>query len=225
MERPRDRRRREREDVDLQAEGADQLLLGNAEALLLVEDDETERARDHVAGEDAVRSDEHVDLAGSEVRDHLLRLGRLAEPGDHLDVEREVAEAVSEGIPVLLGEDRRRAEDENLAVVDRNGEGGPDGDLGLAEPDIAADEPVHRPRGLEVLLDGLDRAGLIVRLAVGERRLESIEPLVVEVEARSLGALPLGIEREQLTRQLANRFARAALEVLPRLPAELRERR
>ena len=148
--------------------------------------------------------DEDVHLAGGEVGEHLLRLGRLAEPRHHLDVEREVAEAFAERVPVLLGEDRRRAEHEDLPAVDGDGEGGPDGDLGLAEADVTADEPVHRPRRLEVFLDGLDRPCLVVGLAVGERRLEPFEPLVREVEARALGPLALGVEREELAGELAN---------------------
>ena len=224
MERPRDRRRREREHVDLEPERAEELLLRDAEPLLLVEDDEPELLRDDVAREDAVRADEHVDLAGGEVGEHLLRLRRLAEPRDHLDVEREVAEALAERVPVLLGEDRRRAEHEHLPAVDGDGERRADGDLGLAEADVAADEPVHRPRRLEILLDRLDRPRLVVGLAVRERRLEPLEPLVREVEARALGALALRVEREQLARELAHGFAGARLEVLPRLAAELRER-
>ena len=209
MERPRDRRRGEREHVDLEPQRAEELLLGDAEALLLVEDDEAELLGNHVAREDAVRPDEHVDLAGGEVGEHLLGLRRLAEPRDHLDVEREVAEALAEGVPVLLGEDRRRAEHEHLPVVDGDGERRPDGDLRLAEADVAADEPVHRPRRLEVLLDGLDRPGLVVGLPVRERRLEPLEPLVREIEARALGPLALRVEREQLARELPHRLAGA----------------
>ena len=225
VQRPRDRRRREREHVDLEPERAQQLLLGDTEALLLVEDDEAELLRDHVAREDAMGADEHVDLAGGEVGQHLLRLGRLPEPRHHLDVEREVAEALAERVPVLLGEDRRRAEHEHLPAVDGDGERGPDGDLRLAEADVAADEPVHRPRRLEILLDGLDRPRLVVGLAVGERRLEPLEPLVREVEAGALGPLALGVEREELAGELAHRLARAGLEVLPGLAAELGEGR
>ena len=99
---------------------------------------------------------------------------------------REVAVAVAEGVPVLLGEDRRRAEHEHLLAVDGDREGGADRDLRLAEADVAADEPVHRPAGLEVLLDRLDRARLVVGLAVRERRLEPLEPLVREIEGRRL---------------------------------------
>ena len=159
----------------------EQLLLRDAEALLLVEDDEAELLRDHVAREDAVRADQDVDLALGEVAQDLLRLGRGAEARDHLDADREVAVAGSERVPVLLGEDRRRAEHERLLAVHGDGERGAHGDLGLAEADVAADEPVHRPRRLEVLLDRLDRALLVLGLAVGELGLEPLEPLVLEV--------------------------------------------
>ncbi len=150
VQRARDRRRREREHVDLEAQRPQELLLRDAEALLLVEDHEAEILRDHVAREQAVRADEDVDLARLVVGEHLLDLLRRPEAGDHLDTDREVAEAVAEGVPVLLGEDRRRHEHQHLLPVHRDGEGGPHRHLGLAEADVAADEPVHRaaaPRG------------------------------------------------------------------------------
>ena len=186
MQRARDRRRREREHVDLEPQRAKELLLADAEPLLLVEDDEPELLRDDVAREDAMRPDEHVDLALLELLQHRLHLGRAPEARDHLDAHREVAVAVAERVPVLLGEDRGRAEDEHLAPVDRDREGGPDGDLRLAEADVAADEPVHRLRRLEVLLDRLDRSLLVVGLAVRERRLEPLEPVALDVEGDPL---------------------------------------
>ena len=104
------------EHVDLEPQRAQELLLPDAEPLLLVDDDEPELLRDHVAREDPVRADEHVDLALGELREHLLDLGRPPEAGDHLDADGEVAVALAEGVPVLLGEDRRRAEHEHLAA-------------------------------------------------------------------------------------------------------------
>ena len=91
-----------------------------------------------------------------------LDVGRLAEARDHLDPDREVAEALAEGVPVLLREDRRRHEHQHLLAVQRDGERGAQRDLGLAEPDVAADEAVHRARRLEILLDGLDRRALVL---------------------------------------------------------------
>ncbi len=182
MERPRDRRGGEREHVDLEPERAKELLLRDAEALLLVEDDEPEVLRDDVAREDAVRPDEHVDLSLLEVREDALLVGAAAEARHHLDPHGEVAIPLAERVPVLLGEDRRRAEDERLPVVQRDRERGAHGDLGLAEADVAADEPVHRPSRLEILLHRLDRLLLILGLAVRERALEPLEPVVREVE-------------------------------------------
>ena len=148
-----------------------------------------------------------------------------AEARDHLDAHREVAVALAEGVPVLLGQHGRRDEHQRLLAVDGDREGSAHGDLGLAEADVAADEAIHRARRLEILLDGLDRGALVVGLAVRELGLEPLEPLVLELVGDARRLLAARVEREQLARQLAQARARAALQVLPRLAAELRERR
>ncbi len=163
-------------------------------------------------------------LPAREVGEGRLGLLRRHEARDHLDANREVAEALAERVVVLLGEDRGRREQQHLAAVDGHGEGGTHGHLGLAEADVAAHEPVHRPRRLEVLLDRLDRSLLIRRLAIGEARFELWQPLAREVVRDSLARLALRIELDQVAGKLADRLARARLERLPRLAAELRER-
>ena len=172
-----------------------------------------------------MRPDQDVDLALAEVGEHALDVGRLAEARDHLDADREVAVALAEGVPVLLGEDRRRDEHQHLLAADRDRERRPERDLGLAVADVAADEPVHRPRRLEVLLDRLDRARLVLGLAVRELGLEPLDPLLVDVVGDPGPRLPLGVELEQLARHLAEVLAGAGLQVVPGLAAELRERR
>ena len=224
MQRARDRRGREREHVHLEPELAQELLLGDAEALLLVHDHEPELLRDDVAGEDAVRADEDVHLALAVGGEHLLHVGRLAESRDHLDGDREVAVALAEGVPVLLGEDGRRGEQQRLAPVGRRDEGGANADLRLPEADVAADEAVHRPRRLEVLLHRFDRGQLVGRLLEGEARLELLDELVVGREGCALGTLPLRVEGDQLAGELVGARPRTALDVVPCLSAELRER-
>src|SRR5207253_4178171 len=127
-------------------------------------------------------------------------------------------------VEVLLGEDRRGREEQNLAAVDGDGERGAHGNLGLAEADVAADEPVHRPRRLEVLLHRLYRALLVRRLAIREARLELRQPLAREVERDALAGLALRVELDQVAGELADGLARPRLERLPGLAAELRER-
>ena len=225
MERARNRRRGERQHVDLQPQRAEQLLLRDSEPLFLVEDHQPEILRDHVAAEHPVRPDQDLHLALCEVLQHLLRLGGPPEARDHLDADREVAEALLERVPVLLGEDRRRAEEQRLLPVDGGGERGAHRHLGLAEADVAADEAVHRPRHLEVFLDRLDRPGLILGLAVRELGLEPLEPLVLKVVGDARCLLALGVQRDQLGRELPHGLAGAGPQVLPGLAAELRERR
>ena len=78
--------------------------------------------------------------------DDLALLGGRAEAADDVDRERVVLEALGERAVVLLGEDRRRRQDEHLLAVVGGLEGGAQRDLGLAVADVAADQAVHRLR-------------------------------------------------------------------------------
>src|SRR5215213_7353161 len=224
VQRARDRGGAQREHVHLEPQRAQQLLLRDAEALLLVDHNEAELLRDHIAAEHAVGADEHVDLARGEIGDDLLLLPGAAEAGDHLDSHGKVAIALAERVPVLLGEHRRRDEHQRLLAVDGHRERRAHRHLGLAEADVAADEAIHRPRRLEILLDGFDRRALVLRLAIRELGLEPLEPLVLELVGNARGLLAARVEREQLAGQLPQARARPALQVLPRLAAELAQR-
>src|SRR3954454_8815388 len=225
LQRPRDRRRAHRDDVDLELELAEELLLLDAEALLLVDDDEPDVLAAQVAPEDAVRADQDVDAAVVERGDRLALLLRTAEAADVLDREGVVLEALGERAEVLLREDRRRREDEHLLAVVRRLERGPERDLRLAVADIAADEAVHRLRALHVGLDLLDRLALVGGLLPGEGGLELSEPVGVLGERVAVAAAALGVEVEQLAGELLGGAARARLHRLPRLAAELAQRR
>ena len=141
--------------------------------------DQAELLGADVAREQPVGADQDVDLAGLEVVEHRFRLGRLAQARDPLDPEGQVGEALAEGAEVLLGEDRRRHQHHHLLAVGGGLDRGPQRHLGLAEADVAADQPVHRPLGLHVALDRLDRLQLVGGLAVGEGRLHRDLPLAV----------------------------------------------
>ena len=126
---------------------------------------------------------------------------------------------------MLLGEDRRRRQHHHLLAVGGGLDRGAKRHLGLAEADVAADQPVHRLLGLHVALDRLDRLDLIGGLAIGERGLHRHLPLAVGRERVALPRPPLGVEIEQLAGQCSGRAAGARLHVLPAFAAERRERR
>ena len=88
---------------------------------------------------------------------------------------------------MLAREQRRRHDDRDLLALDGGGEGGAQRDLRLAEADIAADEPVHRPPGRHVVENRLDGGELILRLVIGKA-------------GAKFGVKPLG--RHELRRRL-----------------------
>ncbi len=76
LERPRDRRGRHRQDVDVRAEPLQALLVRHAEPLLLVDDQQPEIPERDVGAEQAVRADHHVHAARGDVGDDVLLLRR-----------------------------------------------------------------------------------------------------------------------------------------------------
>ena len=118
-------------------------------------------------------------LAGGGPLQDFADLGLGPEPADDLDRERELGHPRGEAAVVLLGQDRgRHQHGDLLAGVDRL-ERRPDGDLGLAVADVAADQAIHRLALGHVALDRLDGRELVGRLLVGKGRLELGHPVAV----------------------------------------------
>ena len=112
--------------------------------------------------------------------------------------DREVGQALAEGVVVLLRQHGRRHEHGDLLAVHDRLERRADRHLRLAEADVAADQAVHRPRRFHVALDVADRLELVRRLDVGEGRLELLLPRRVGREGVAVAHLARGVELEQL---------------------------
>ena len=117
-------------------------------------------------------ANDDVDLAVGEVGEYLLDLLWRAGSREVVDPDGQVFESVSEGVVVLIGEHGRRHEHCDLLAVSGSLEGSADGDFGLAEANVAADEAVHRAVALHVGLDGLSGCQLVGRVLVDKRGLE-----------------------------------------------------
>ena len=98
----------------------------------------------------------------------LLRLGRRDQPRQAADLDREALEALDEIRVMLAGEQGGRATSATCMPGHRRDEGGAQRDLGLAEADVAADQPVHRLARAEIVEHVVDRAVLVVGLLIGE---------------------------------------------------------
>ena len=220
-----DRRRRHGEDLHRGAQLLQLLLLRDAEALLLVDDDEAEVLEGDVLREDPVRPDDDVERPLGEAAGDLLLLFRVPEAGEEVDRHRKGREAAAERPVVLVGEDRRRGEDGRLLAVEDALEDGAHRDLGLAVADVAAEEAVHRLLRLHVALDVADRAELVGRLRELESLLELLLPRRILGEGVPRRRRAARVELQELLGDVLDGLADRCLPLRPARSAELVEGR
>src|SRR5690606_38819649 len=90
------------------------------------------------------------------------------EAGEAADIDREAAETLHEIHVMLASEQGGGADEHDLHPRHGRNKGGAQGDLGLAEANIAADEAVHRFTRAQILDYVADSAVLIVRFLIRE---------------------------------------------------------
>ncbi len=225
MQGARDRRGGQGEHVDLGAQLLEPLLVGDAEALLLVDDDQPQILEAHVALQKTVGPDQNVDLSLLEPGEYLLLLRDAAQARDHLDIHRVVGETLAEGLPVLARQHRGRHQHRHLLAVLHRLERRPDGHLGLAVADIAAHQAVHRPLRDHVVDDLFDGRQLVRCLLVGEGGLELAEHPVGLGVRMALAHVALRLDFEQVAGHLLGGGPGPQLGLLPGRTAHFVEAR
>ena len=121
---------------------------------------------------------------------------------------------------MLARQQRRRHHHGDLLARHRRDEGGAQRDLGLAEADIAADEPVHRPAGAEIVEHRVDGVLLVFRLLVGEACRELVVEAFRRHEARRVLEHAGGGDLHERAGHLADALLHARLARLPGTAAE-----
>ena len=220
----RDRRGGQGQHMDIGLQRLQPFLVGDAEMLLLVDDDEAEIAELDALRQQRMGADDDVDAAIGEPG--LDRGGLLG--GDHARElghgDGEALEARAEDPVMLAGEQRRGHDDGDLRAGHRDREGGAQRDLGLAEADIAADEPVHRAAGGEVLQHVGDGADLVIGLDEGEAGAELVEGALGRDRDLALLHAAFGGDADELRRHVLDTLLGLGLAALPGAAAELVER-
>ena len=174
-----------------------------------------------------MRADDDIRHAGAQLFDDLLLLARAHKAGQHPNRYRVVCHPVQEGVVMLLREDRGRDEEGHLLALLHRLECRADGDLGLAEAHVAADQAVHDLAGLHVILHSLDGAQLIIGLFKLELFFKLFLPDGIRAVAEALLGLARRIEPHQLGRDILDGRPHARLGVVPLLaaqPVDLRRR-
>ena len=153
VQRPGDGGSRQGQHVHLTAHLLEPLLVGHAEALLLVDDQQPQILELHIFLQELVGADQQVQTAGAgRLQNALLLLGG-GEPGEDLDLHREVLEPAAGGGVMLLGQHRGGHQNGGLLAVQDALHDGPEGHLRFAVAHVAAEEAVHGPGLFHVLFD------------------------------------------------------------------------
>ncbi len=103
---------------------------------------------------------------------------------------------------MLEREHRGRREQGHLLAIAERLEGGAHGDLGLAEPHVAAQQAIHGMLRFHVALDLFGRAELVLGLGVFERVLKLALPVGIGRKRESFRHAPLGVKLEKLVRHI-----------------------
>ena len=223
VERAGNRRGCHREHVDTRPQRLEPLLHVDAKPLLLVDHEQAKVGEVDVGLGEPVSADHDIDLARGEALERVAFFGRAREPRERPDRERKLGVARREAAAVLLGEHGRGHEHGHLRPRLGHLEGGPHRKLRLAEADVAAEQPIHRPRSLQVVPNCLDGGELVGRLVERKRLLKLPLPGRVGRKGIAWPACPPRLQGEHVGGHVGQRVFDGLLLFFPQRAADLGE--
>ncbi len=165
-------------------------------------------------------ADHDIDSAfGKALLDLVQFLGRDQARGLR-DIDRKTPKPLGEGLGVLPRQQRGRHHHRDLLAVERDRERRAQRHLGLAEADVAADQPVHRPAAFEVFQGRGDGAELVFGFLIGKARAEFVIDMRLHRHFRRFMQMPLGGDLDQFAGDLADAVLEFGLAGLPAAAAE-----
>ncbi len=167
-----------------------------------------------------VGADDDIDPPARHVRLHLLGALGGHEARQLLDPDRQSGETFGEAAVMLARQQRGRHHHRHLGSRHHRGEGRAQRHLGLAEADVAADEPVGRPPRRQIAERVADRLLLVLGLGIGKARGEFVVHPLGRRHRLAFAQLPLGRDFDELAGDVAD----ARLDPrLARLPGDAAE--
>ncbi len=121
---------------------------------------------------------------------------------------------------MLAREQRRRHHHRDLLARHHRDERRAQRHFGLAEADIAADQPVHRAAARQIRRHRLDTGQLVIRFLIGEEGDEFVISALGLLQRRRLLQLAFGGDLDQAVGDIANALLEPRLARLPRRAAE-----
>ena len=151
-----------------------------------------------------MRADDYVDATLAQQFENLALLTLRSEPAQHFDPHRIIEHALTKDFEVLLREHGCGREHGDLSAVHDRFEGGAECNFGFAEPNVAANQSVQRPRLLHVDLRVDDRFHLIGGLAKWKRMLEFALPFRIRTERVAGNGFAFGLDGEHFSGVIEN---------------------
>ncbi len=188
--------------------------------LFFVDDHQSEIAEFDALGQQRMGADDDIDIAGRQTRLGFARLLRIDETRELAKLHRKALEPFAKGTEMLAREKRGGDDDRDLLARHRHDEGGSQRHFRLAEADIAADEPIHRPPLGEILDCIRDRFFLVFGLLIGKARAEFVVEPLRRLDLRQRFQLARGGDAHQFRRDLAHARLHARLAALPARAAQ-----
>ncbi len=154
----------QREHISIESEPLEAFLVFDTEAVLFVNDDQSELGERDVRAQKAMRADDDIDLPRFETGEHDRLFLRRLKATECFHPYREIGQPLTECSRVLVGKDSRRHQHDHLPARLYRFEGGAHRDLGLAVANVADKEPIHGPRTLHVALHVGSGGALVGRI-------------------------------------------------------------
>ena len=225
LEGTRNRSGTHRKCVDIHLELTEFLFGRHTELLLFIDDEQSQVMPFHGLGYQLMCTYQDVYLTLFQVFKHLSGFLRRACPAEVIYPYRHAFQTLFKCLIVLESQNGSRHQHRNLLAVARSLEGCTDGNLSLAEAHIATNQTVHRSAALHILLYLLSSLILVWRIFIEEGSLQRMLQIIVGTEGESLLPSALGIEFDQVARNVLDSLLSFVLEFIPGTCTQCRQAR
>jgi hypothetical protein len=157
------RRRGHHQKVGRVALGAELGPLQDAETMLLVDHDQTQRPKSYALLDERVRTDDQADLTRGDGFQKIVSLTLLERRGQKSDPIPGSTQNPRDVREMLLRQHLGGNHERDLRPVFHHDHRRQDGDNRLSRADVALQQPLHRARRRQLLGDGLQDCSLSVR--------------------------------------------------------------
>ena len=170
---------RQRQHINIFFQLLDFLFMGNAKALLLINDQKPQISVFHILGKHSVGSDHNIHLTLFQILNRLFLLGRGTETTQKIHPYRKFLHSLEKRIIYLLGKNRCRHKINYLAAFLYRFKCGTKSNLCFAIADVTAHQTIHNFGTFHIALGIFNCIQLILSLLVREHFLELTLPYCI----------------------------------------------